>query len=78
MLRRHGIEMLTLDRQMVPIPEGVERSDEEPPNELYGNAAQSDGGGSSTSSLTTEKETKGADLDRVMLGSGTEEDELRG
>jgi len=35
---------------MVPIPEGVERSDEEPANESYALAAQSDGGGSSSSS----------------------------
>jgi hypothetical protein len=58
---------------MVPIPEGVERSDEEPPNEFYANEAQSDGGGSSTA-----VSTKGADLERVMLRSGSDEDELRG
>jgi len=59
---------------MVPIPEGVERSDEEPANESYALAAQSDGGGSSSSSTL-----QGAqDPERLTLGSGSDEDEIRG
>jgi hypothetical protein len=61
---------------MVPIPEGVERSDEEPANESYALAAQSDDGSSSPTSTTL---TQGAqDLDRLTLGSGRDEDEIRG
>jgi hypothetical protein len=61
---------------MVPIPEGVERSEEEPENESYALTAQSDGG-SSSSSTTGTAVSKGA-LGRVTLGSGSEEDEIRG
>jgi hypothetical protein len=62
---------------MVPIPEGVERSDEEPANESYALAAQSDGGGSSSSTSATL--TQGAqDAERLTLGSGSDEDEIRG
>jgi len=60
-------------RAMVPIPEGVERSDEEPANESYAMAAQSDGGGSSSSTSLGAQ-----DLERVTLGSGSDEDEIRG
>jgi len=36
-----------MGKQMVPIPEGVERNEEEPDNEDYSSISQSDGGGSS-------------------------------
>jgi hypothetical protein len=91
---------------MVPIPEGAERSEEEPENEDYSGISQSDGGSSSTSPLnstpnlvtsTTNVEpvpsistanlssatelpqgTGKLDLGRLTLGSGDEEDEIRG
>lgn len=52
---------------MVPIPEGVERTDEEPPSDTYSSMSGSDGG-----SFT------GTDSERVTLGSGDDEDEIRG
>ncbi len=96
---------------MVPIPEGVERSDEEPEMEDYSGIAQSDGGSKnntppnlSTSNLnlnptpaptkvsTTAVNAKAGgssatelpqgtgiiDTSRMTLGSGDQEDEIRG
>ena len=93
---------------MVPIPEGVERSEEEPETEDYSGIAQSDGGskfntppnlstpnlnpspgpanvkaaanakagGSSATELT--QGTGIIDTSRMTLGSGDQEDEIRG
>jgi hypothetical protein len=93
---------------MVPIPEGVERSDEEPDMEDYSGIAQSDGGSknntppnASTPNLNpapAPAEVKAAvnatvggssatelpqgtgiiDMGRMTLGSGDQEDEIRG
>jgi len=86
---------------MVPIPEGVERADEEPEAEDYSGIAQSDGGskhntppnyptlnlnptparnskagGSSATELP--QGTGIIDTSRMTLGSGDQEDEIRG
>jgi hypothetical protein len=92
---------------MVPIPEGVERSDEEPEAEDYSGIAQSDGGSENNTppNLSTptlnptpapvQVTTAGAkaggssatelpqgtgiiDTSRMTLGSGEQEDEIRG
>jgi hypothetical protein len=87
---------------MVPIPEGVERFEEEPDDEDYSGISQSDGGSStnstpqnSTTNLNTGTTNLGPtanlssatelpqgtgklDLGRLTLGSGDEEDEIRG
>ncbi|KAH8793476.1 Mss4-like protein [Hyaloscypha finlandica] len=84
-------------RAMVPIPEGVERNEEEPDNEDYSSISQSDGGGSSQpntpNTSTANLANSSADLSsateigkvkadlglgRLILGSGDEEDEIRG
>jgi hypothetical protein len=86
-----------MGKQMVPIPEGVERNEEEPDNEDYSSISQSDGGGSSQpntpNTSTANLASSSADLSsateigkvkadlglgRLMLGSGDEEDEIRG
>ena len=76
------------ERKMVPIPEGVERCEEEPKNEIYVGISQSDGGSSrSDVSSATDLSNLGeaskgvelkGDVGRVTLGSGEDEDELRG
>jgi hypothetical protein len=87
---------------MVPIPEGVERSDEEPESEDYSGIAQSDGGSENNtppnlstlnlnptpapanaktggSSATELPQGTGIiDTSRMTLGSGEQEDEIRG
>jgi hypothetical protein len=87
---------------MVPIPEGVERSDEEPEAEDYSGIAQSDGGSENNtppnlstpnlnptpapanakvggSSATELPQGTGIiDTSRMTLGSGDQEDEIRG
>jgi len=74
---------------MVPIPEGAERSEEEPENEVYGGISQADGGGSSRSNVSSVTDLSGlgemsggldlkGGMDRVTLGSGEDEDEIRG
>jgi hypothetical protein len=99
---------------MVPIPEGVERSDEEPEMEDYSGIAQSDGGsknntpphfsnpipnlnptptptpakvntaavnskaGAGSSATELPQGTGIIDTSRMTLGSGDEEDEIRG
>jgi hypothetical protein len=78
----------TDERKMVPIPEGVERCEEEPKNEIYVGISQSDGGSSrSDVSSATDLSNLGeaskgvelkGDVGRVTLGSGEDEDELRG
>jgi hypothetical protein len=97
---------------MVPIPEGVERSDEEPEAEDYSGIAQSDGGSENNTppnlstpnlnlnlnptpapvKVTTAANAKAGgssatelpqgmgiiDTSRMTLGSGDQEDEIRG
>ncbi len=96
---------------MVPIPEGVERSDEEPEMEDYSGIAQSDGGsnnntlpdfttpnfnlnptaapanaikkaansqGGGSSATELPQGTGIIDTSRMTLGSGDQEDEIRG
>ena len=74
---------------MVPIPEGVERSEGEPENEVYAGISQADGGsetsnGSSATDLSAVGRTsegvdlRGVGMERVTLRSGEDEDELRG
>jgi hypothetical protein len=93
---------------MVPIPEGVERSDEEPEADDYSGIAQSDGGSENNTppnlstptlnptpapvKVNTAANTKAGgssatelpqgmgiiDTSRMTLGSGDQEDEIRG
>ena len=54
---------------MVPIPEGVETSEEEPPDENFYPGVRGSGGSSTDESIRS---------DRFVLSDGAQEDELRG
>lgn len=62
---------------MVPIPEGVERDEEEPENETFGDITMSDGGDDRREKLRLCSGIGIPDRDRITLKKG-EEEEIRG
>ncbi|KUJ24589.1 uncharacterized protein LY89DRAFT_25017 [Mollisia scopiformis] len=76
-------------RAMIPIPEGVERDEEEPADETYGDMSMSDGGddrrsrarlveGSTICPELKIESSQAKDREKVTLKRGEEEDEIRG
>lgn len=63
---------------MVPIPEGVERDEEEPENETYADISMSDGGDDRRERLRLCSGIGIPDRDRLTLKQGKEDDEIRG
>ncbi|KAF8846884.1 hypothetical protein BDZ45DRAFT_682239 [Acephala macrosclerotiorum] len=67
-------------RAMVPIPEGVERDEEEPEDEDYGDAAMSDGGELRQARIFAGQKNENvvSRFGNTKLGKGDEDDEIRG
>lgn len=80
---KEAIERVVTDSiQMVPIPEGVERDEEEPEDEDYGDAALSDGGELRRARIFAGAGQKNDNVvsrfGNTKLGKEDEDDEIRG